>query len=253
MKFYRRLKPFKAISFDLDDTLYSNSPVMIATDAKMVAYFSEFFSLQPSLVYLPKDTVFDHQFWWPYRQQALKINPKLIHHVGDARLVTYTLGMKSLGLKDSVAEQAAQKALYYFLQQRSDFDVPQAVHQLLKSLQQKFPLVAISNGNVDTEKVGLSKYFQYRFHAGDTYTQANGESIQLRQKPHADMFRVACDKLAITTEQLLHIGDCGRADIQGAISAGCQTAWLSCYDVGKPLTVLPNIELSDINELDHLL
>ncbi|MFT6208398.1 MAG: putative hydrolase of the HAD superfamily, partial [Colwellia sp.] len=38
-----------------------------------------------------------------------------------------------------------------------------------------------------------------------------------------------------------------------AINAGCQTAWISCYDVGQPLTVLPNIELADISELRHLL
>jgi len=253
MKFYRRLETFKAISFDLDDTLYSNYPVMMATDAKMLAYFSAFFSSISSHAHLSKNTVFDHQFWWPFRQQALKINPNLIHHVGDVRLVTYSLGLKALGLNDDVAEQAAKNALYYFEQQRSDFVIPLAVHQLLNVLQKKYPLVAISNGNVDTDKIGISKYFQYRFHAGDLVTKPSGERTQLRQKPHADMFRIACDKLAIAPAQLLHIGDCGRADIQGAINAGCQTAWVSYYDVGKPLSVLPNIELSDISELQHLL
>jgi putative hydrolase of the HAD superfamily len=226
---------------------------MMATDAKMVAYFSESFSSQSSFAHLSKNTVFDHQFWWPFRQQALKTNPNLIHHVGEVRLVTYTLGLESLGLNNEAAKQAAKKALDYFVQQRSDFVVPKAVHQLLKRLQQKYPLVAISNGNVDTDKIGLSSYFQYRFHAGDLYTKPNGGRIQLRQKPHGDMFRAACDKLAIAPKQLLHIGDCGRADIQGAINAGCQTAWISCYHVGKPLSVLPNIELSDISELHHLL
>jgi putative hydrolase of the HAD superfamily len=253
MKFYRRLEPFKAISFDLDDTLYSNYPVMMATDAKMVTYFSKFFSSQTSLVQLLKNKVFDHQFWWGFRQQALKTNPNLIHHVGDIRLVTYTLGLKSLGLSDQIAEQAAKNALDYFVQQRSDFVVPAAVHQLLQNLQKKYPLVAISNGNVDTDKIGISTYFQYRFHAGDLLTNPSGERTQLRQKPYDDMFVAACDKLAIAPEQLLHIGDCGRSDIAGAINAGCQTGWVSCYDVGKPLSVLPNIELSDISELHHLL
>jgi len=227
--------------------------VMMATDARMVAYFSKLFSSQPSLVNRVKSTVFDYQFWWPFRQQALKINPKLVHHVGDLRLATYTLGMKSLGLADRIAEQEAQHGLNYFTQQRSDFVVPDAVHLLLKSLQEKYPLVAISNGNVDTDKIAISQYFQYRFHAGDSLTIPSGEVIQLRQKPYADMFNAACDKLAITPAQLLHVGDCGRSDIQGAINSGCQTAWISCFDVGKPLTVLPNIELSDISELHHLL
>jgi len=253
MKFYRRLEPFQAISFDLDDTLYSNYPVMMATDAKMVTYFTALFSSKNTLSNSLEDTVFDYLFWWPFRQQVLKENPLLIHHVGDIRLATYTLGMKTLGLSDNVAKDEAQKALDYFVLQRSDFVVPDVVHQLLKSLQKKYPLVAISNGNVDTDKIGISQYFQYCFHAGDTSTRQSDEKIQLRQKPFADMFDAACDKLSIKSEQLLHVGDCGRSDIQGAINAGCQTAWISCFDVGKPLTVLPNIELSDISELHHLL
>jgi putative hydrolase of the HAD superfamily len=253
MKFYRRLAPFSAISFDLDDTLYSNYPVMMATDAKMVNYFTKLFSAQRPIARLAENTVFNYQFWWPFRQQAIKAKPSLIHHVGDVRLATYTLGMKALGLADNIAKFEAKKALDYFVLQRSDFVVPTVVHQLLAKLQKQYLLVAISNGNVDTDKIGISSYFKYRFHAGDLFTMANGERIPLRQKPHSDMFNATCTKLAITPEQLLHIGDCGRSDILGAINAGCQTAWLSCFDVGKPLTVLPNIELSDISELHHLL
>jgi len=253
MKFYRRLAPFQAISFDLDDTLYSNYPVMMATDAKMAGYFSALFALQNSHSSSIIDTEFDYLFWWPFRQQVLKESPQLVHHVGDLRLATYNLGMKALGFSDSVAKEEAQNALDFFTLQRSDFVVPEAVHQLLKNLQKKYPLVAISNGNVDTDKIGISQYFSYRFHAGDLFTLANGENSQLRQKPHADMFDAACDKLLIEPAQLLHVGDCGRSDIQGAINAGCQTAWISCFDVGKPLTVLPNIELSDISELQYLL
>jgi len=253
MKFYRRLESFKAISFDLDDTLYSNYPVMMATDAKMVAYFSELFSVNTTLIKGVNNRVFNYLFWKPFHQQVLKENPQLVHHVGDIRLATYTLGMQALGFSEDVAEHEAQKALDYFVLQRSDFVVPEAVHQLLKKLQNKYPLVAISNGNVDTDKIAISQYFQHRFHAGDLLTTPRNNKIQFRQKPYIDMFDAACDKLLIKPEQLLHVGDCGRSDIQGAINAGCQTAWVSCYDVGKPLTVLPHIELSDISELYHLL
>ena len=253
MKFYRRLEHFQAISFDLDDTLYSNYPVMMATDAKMVAYFDELFSAKIVFANGEKDRVFDYLFWKPFHQQVLRDNPQLIHHVGDVRLATYTLGLKAQGFSDDIAKHEAQKALDYFVVQRSDFVVPEAVHQLLNSLQNKFPLVAISNGNVDTDRIDISQYFTYRFHAGDFFTTPQNNNIQLRQKPHTDMFDAACDKLLIKPSQLLHVGDCGRSDIQGAINAGCQTAWISCYDVGKPLTVLPNIELSDISELHYLL
>jgi putative hydrolase of the HAD superfamily len=248
MKFYRRLQPFQAISFDLDDTLYSNTPIMQATDIKMVSYFAQALLDKASA----SSNVFDHNFWWAFRQQALINTPTLINDVGALRLATYTLGLLSLGYNNAVARHKAEAALAYFVQQRSNFTVPDSIHQLLSRLKKSYPLIAISNGNVDTDRIGLSPYFKYCFHAGNVVNDGE-KSIKLRQKPQTDMFHFACNKLGIEPRQLLHVGDCGISDIYGAINAGCQTAWISYYNVGKPLTVLPNIELSDVVELQRLL
>jgi len=241
MKFYRRLKPFKAISFDLDDTLYSNRPVMLAVDIKMVTYFAKRLS--------PIQCSFhcDSQFWWPYRQNALTNNHSLIHDVVALRLESYFLGFKALGFSTAVAKAEAQQGLDYFIIQRSLFTVAEPVHQLLASLQKQWPLVAITNGNVDTQAIGIDHYFSATFHAGKNGT------VHYRQKPYIDMFTAACDTLSIKPDELLHVGDCGRSDVLGAYSAGCQSAWLSCYDVGSPLSVLPNIEISNVVELHGLL
>jgi len=236
MRFNSRLKPFKAISFDLDDTLYSNFPVMMATDAKMTQYFAQV--LPPCIA-----GEYNQSYWLTYRNQALIDNPLLIHDVGDLRLRSCFLGIKALGFEDKQAIKLAHQALDYFVSQRSDFSVPNAVHQLLSALKAKWPLVAISNGNVDTQAIGLKDYFVDIYHAGQS----------LKQKPDTDMFDLACKNLAILPEQLLHVGDCGRSDIYGAVNAGCQTAWVSTYDVGKPITVLANIELTDVVELQRLL
>jgi putative hydrolase of the HAD superfamily len=241
MKFYRRLKPFKAISFDLDDTLYSNRPIMLSIDIKMAAYFAKRISL-PKVI-----TIFDNRYWWSYRQQALTGNQFLIHDVVALRLESYNLGFRAAGFSAVAAKLEAQLALDYFISQRSNFTVAEPVHQLLASLQKKWPIVAISNGNVDTQAIGIHQYFSATFHAGK-----NGD-IHYRQKPHADMFVAACNNLSIKPEELLHVGDCGRSDIFGAQSAGCQSVWLSCFDVGKPLSLLPNIELSDVVELHGLI
>ncbi|MFT5757733.1 MAG: HAD superfamily hydrolase (TIGR01549 family) [Alteromonadaceae bacterium] len=245
MKFYRRLKPFKAISFDLDDTLYSNRPIMLSIDTKMATYFT-------NRIPTPNDKrLFDSQFWWLYRQQALTHNHFLIHDVVALRLESYSLGFKSLGFSPADAKREAQVALNYFTSLRSNFTVAPRVHHLLASLQKKWPLVAISNGNVDTQAIGLSQYFSATFHAG-RQTEKNAE-LHYRQKPHHDMFVAACNELSIKPEELLHVGDCGRSDIFGAHSAGCQSVWLSCFEVGKPLSILPNIELSDVVELHGLI
>jgi putative hydrolase of the HAD superfamily len=245
MKFYRRLTNIKAISFDLDDTLYSNKPVMLVIEKKMIAYFANLSVINNKTSDQCKKL--DYYFWTPYRQQAILKQPDLAHDVVRVRLVTYRLGFIDLGLSDRDAEQEAQAALDYFIALRSDFLVPESSKILLENLSEHYPIVAISNGNVDTKVLGISHYFQYVYHAG---WQVDGRL--LKQKPASDMFDLACQQLNIEASQLLHVGDCGRADIQGALQAGCQAAWLSCYDVGRPISRLPHIELTKITQLQQL-
>ncbi len=246
MKFSRRLTEIKAISFDLDDTLYSNKPVMLAIEKKMLAYFSGLPVLKNTIPDQYK--VLNQRFWSHFRRQALLKQSNLVHDVVQVRLNSYRLGFMSLGFTENIARQQAQAALDYFILLRSDFVVPKSSKQLLAKLSKKYPLIAISNGNVDTKALAIAQYFQYIYHAG---WQADG--TLLKQKPNSDMFNLACQQLAIKPEQLLHVGDCGYSDIQGALQAGCQTAWLSCYDVGKPIAVLPHIELNKLSQLELLL
>jgi len=246
MKFYRRLTEIKAISFDLDDTLYSNKPVMQAIELKMIAYFTRLPILNNCTANQSK--LLDAHFWYHFRRQAILKQPDLAHDVVQVRLVSYELGFISLGLADDMAKKQAQAALDYFVELRSDFTVPETSQLLLANLSKKFPLIAISNGNVDTKVLGISQYFQHIYHAG---WQVDGSL--LKQKPASDMFIIACQQLAIKPSELLHVGDCGRADIQGALLAGCQAAWLSCYDVGKPITALPHIDLCELSQLERLL
>lgn len=245
MKFYRRLSKIKAISFDLDDTLYSNKPVMLSIEQKMIDYFAHLAAFKNETS--TTNNCLDHFFWSTFRRQAIMAQPDLMHDVVQVRLVTYRLGLISLGLSEKSAQKEAQAALDYFISLRSDFIVPVQSHTLLAKLSAKYPLVAISNGNVDTRTIGIDHYFQHVFHAG---WQENG--TLLRQKPKTDMFTLACQQLGINSSQLLHVGDCGFADIQGALRAGCQSAWLSCYDVGKPIRVIPHIELSTLTQLERL-
>lgn len=234
MKFYRRLQPFKAISFDLDDTLYSNAPVMEVTEAKMAVYFQDLLKVEHNK--------YDYNFWFSYRQNVLAVQPELIHDVGALRQAGYALGLEALGYSYHDAMHLAADAQAYFNQCRSDFTVPASSHALLAELQKKWPLVAISNGNANTKSINIDHYFSYVYHAG------NG----LLHKPLPDMFHRACEALNIAPHELLHVGDCGVADIAGANAAGCQAAYISTYNVGKPLRVLPHIALTDVTQLHRL-
>ena len=252
MQIYRRLNAIKAISFDLDDTLYNNRPVMIAIEKQMLSHFDDLLS-----TYTAEKTVFNRRYWSPYRDAAIKQSPEITHDVVALRYESYRLGLLALGFEHVQAELQAKASLDYFIQLRSDFSVPQASIDLLATLSKHYPLVSISNGNVDTKALGIDQYFTHIYHAGyqpEEFAQQHQQQGELlKQKPETDMFDRVCQQLNILPSELLHVGDCGLADIHGALEAGCQTAWLPHYGVGKALKQLPHIELNDVTELLQLL
>mgnify|MGYP005823020889 CR=1 FL=1 len=234
MKCYRKLEPIKAISFDLDDTLYSNRPNILAADQKMVAYFQNVFN---------SNKTYDFNYWLPFKQQALTQQPELVNDVAEVRIQCYRLGFIAHGFSDEEAFEKSQLAVDYFVKERSNFSVTSEVHSLLAALQEKYTLISISNGNVNTKAIDIDKYFELILHA----------DLTQKQKPSSDMFDIARKKFNLQASEILHVGDCGKADIKGAMQAGFQSAWLPKYNVGKPLSTLPTIELSELSELRCLL
>lgn len=235
---------------------------MIAIEKKMLSYFDDLLgalvnSMAKTLAQQEDKTLFDRRYWAPYRHEAIKKSPEITHDVVALRFESYRLGLLALKFSEDAAEQQAKSALDYFIKLRSEFSVPKASLELLAQLSQQFPLVSISNGNVDTKALGIEQYFTYIYHAG--YQAKIGEQQHkqqgelLKQKPEPDMFDRVCHQLDILPCELLHVGDCGLADIHGALKAGCQTAWLPHYGVGKSLKQLPHIELTDVCELKTFL
>ena len=244
MRFNRRIGLIHAISFDLDDTLYSNHQVMINTDLAMQAYFQQrFIELLSTEIHnnlkQSASCIGDHIFWLPYYRQVLAVTPLLKNDVTEMRKQTYIQGFNQLGLSKSVSADEAEQALSHFLMHRNKVIVPDNIHHFLTQLKQNYRLIAISNGNVCTKEIGLSPYFEHTFHA----------EKGIKQKPESDLFHLACHKLQLAPQHILHVGDCGHADILGAQRAGFHSAWLNCYDVGKPISALPDIELNQVTDL----
>jgi putative hydrolase of the HAD superfamily len=235
---------------------------MLAIENKMLSYFDKLLTNVVNRLIKPVDRVaekivFNRRYWAPYRNAAIHKSPDITHDVVALRYESYRLGLLELNFTEVEAQIQAKYALDYFIKLRSDFTVPEASIKLLAQLSAQFPLVSISNGNVDTKVLGIEHYFKHIYHAGyqakhyDEQHKQQGEL--LKQKPKTDMFDKVCQQLNILPAELLHVGDCGLADIHGALKAGCQTAWLPNYGVGKPLKQLPHIELKDVCELVQLL
>jgi putative hydrolase of the HAD superfamily len=111
----------------------------------------------------------------------------------------------------------------------------------------RYPLVAITNGNVDPSLCGLDGYFQFVLRSGP-----DG-----RAKPYQDMYHLAVERLGVAPEQILHVGDDLTTDVAGALRAGLQACWINdrqrCLMQAADSRLLPHIEISQLASLTALL
>ena len=236
MRLYRRLNPIKAISFDLDDTLYDNWPIIIKAEQAQLDYLHQA---------LEQTRHTDTKYWQKFRFNMAKSNPRLNHDLGLLRKTATKAQLLApelaLGLNEQEAEHHSQQAFNAFYQQRIKVTIEQDIIKVMEKLAEKLPLVAITNGNACVDTMGLGKVFQFALLAGEK---------SMAQKPSADMFDEASKRLNIQKENILHIGDSQHSDIQGALKANCMAAWINPEH--KLLTTqsgLPHIEFQQINQL----
>ncbi|MCV5942411.1 5-amino-6-(5-phospho-D-ribitylamino)uracil phosphatase YigB, partial [Escherichia coli] len=81
--------------------------------------------------------------------------PELKSDVTLWRLVQLQQAFSQVGYDEDAAHAAAKAAVDVALDWRSRFEVPQQSLDVLEELAQHFPLVAITNGNVDLDRIGL--------------------------------------------------------------------------------------------------
>ncbi|EPE37508.1 hypothetical protein CF66_3063 [Candidatus Photodesmus katoptron] len=234
MQFYRHLSEIKAMTFDLDDTLYDNQPIMHQLEKKMLIWLHKkhpISSTQPIT-------------WWKQiKYKLLEKKPLLKHDVTLWLFYQIEQGLIQLEYSFSKARKAAKESIEKMLELRSQFKVSYETHQILASLAEKIPIAAITNGNVNVNKIGLSPYFQLVLKAG-----RDGLA-----KPYPDMFIQAKQFLKLHSHQILHIGDHLLTDVLGAKKNGFQACWYN--NQGKNLIkksnakLLPDIEINQLNSV----
>jgi HAD superfamily hydrolase (TIGR01549 family) len=238
MKFYRPFAAIKAITFDLDDTLYDNYPVILKTTTESHAALQAF---HPAL----------HDFtpaaYQALRDELLRREPEIYHDVSEWRRRSVELAMLNAGLSTAAAFTGAAQVMDVFHHWRSQVDMPDETHRTLQELAEKVPLVAITNGNAQPEKLGLAGYFQFSLRAGP-----DG-----RAKPWQDMYQLAAQRLNIPPQHILHVGDDLTTDVAGSLRGGMQACWINLRQSNlmhiNDARLLPHIEISRLASLTSLL
>ncbi|MCF6459255.1 HAD-IA family hydrolase [Pseudoalteromonas sp. MMG024] len=231
MRFNRAISAVKVISFDLDDTLYDNRPI-IKNAIK---------TQQDYLAAIPEWAAQSGDFWRTCRNGYALENPEIINDVTLWRQKALLWGLETLKVENAAFH--ATQAYNAFAKARSNIEVATEVIDLLAALRKKYKVIAITNGNVDVSQFNLKDSFDLVLQAGP-----HGKA-----KPANDMFNLACQQLGVSQNEILHVGDSLDSDVQGANNAGCYSVWLENAFVPYCYKGLADMEISDIFALKSLL
>jgi putative hydrolase of the HAD superfamily len=161
--------------------------------------------------------------------------PDLKNDLSAVRRESIRLALYRAGENPLLADQAFE----VFFAERQRVTLFDDVQPSLQFLSARFPLVSVSNGNADLERVGLGSYFRAAVSAREFGVG----------KPDPRIFHAAAGAVDLTTEHVLHVGDDATLDALGALNAGMQAAWVNRLDHLWPHELEPHVKLTNLTEL----
>ena len=218
----------KAITLDLDDTLWPVWPTIHRAEALLQAWLAE---RAPATA-----AVFATAHGMrALRDAAHAALPHLVHDLSAMRLEMIRRGLEQAGEEQALA----QPAFEVFFEARNQVNLFEDSLDALRWLASRYPVLAVSNGNASVHKVGLGAYF-----VGSVSARDAGAA-----KPDARIFHAACDHLQLAPEDILHVGDDAALDVLGALAVGMQTAWINREDHAWAHPQLPHLSVGSMAEL----
>ncbi len=218
----------KAISIDLDDTLWPIWPCIERAEDALAAWLREHAAATASLFA-------DLDARLRLRGQVVRSRPDLGHNMSALRLEVIREALKKCGDDSALAEPAFD----VFFDARMKVDLFDDVLPSLNYLATRYPVVALSNGNADVHRVGIGEFF----HAS---VSAHEFGVG---KPDPKIFRAAAEAAGCAAPEVLHIGDDAALDVMGALAVGMQTVWINRAQQAWPHQEAPHLTVSDLSQL----
>ena len=216
-----------AISLDLDDTLWPVEPAIRNAEQRLDAWLR---AEHPAVAQR-----FPVAEMRKLRDAIERERPDLAHDFTAQRILTIERAFAVCGLGDAHVADAFE--VYYAA--RNAVECYADTLPALAALSARLPIVSLSNGNADLERIGLRHHFRHCVSAREV-----GYA-----KPHARIFEATCDKLGIAPRHVLHVGDDPHLDVGGAREAGPRTAWLNRGGAAWSHGPSPDLTIADLNEL----
>jgi len=228
----KKIAAIKAVSFDLDDTFWDCDPVIVKAEQTLSAWLED--NYPASLQGHSSDSLRE------MRASVIELNPHLVCDVTEIRKAI----LKELMKNENDPHHASERAFDVFYRARSEVTLYTGTHELLESLNGRYKLAAITNGNADLDIIGLSHFF-------DDVQRAE---LNNAPKPQTAMFDRCCSNLQIDASELMHVGDNPQTDVQGAHNAGAVSVWFNQHGMEWPENLrAADIEVRTLSELQQLL
>lgn len=240
IRFNQVIRPFYAITLDLDNTLYNNDPIIANAEEQLVLFLKQ---------YHPALSKIEQKDYYIARQITKLINPEIYHNVNNWRWESLEKTLLQSGLSKHDAQLGADCGIEVIMYWRNKINVSNNTYRVLSVLSSRWPLIAITNGNANPSLFGLKKYFVNVLRAG----------IDGKAKPHKDLYILASKYFGLSCKYILHVGDNLQTDIKGSIQVGMQACWINQYHsdykdtVILDKTLLPHLEVSELMALTYLL
>lgn len=226
------IRKIKAVSLDLDDTLWPIWPTIERAERRLHQWLSEQAPMTAALFASPAALR-------EIRDHLAASRPDLHNDLSAVRRESIRLALYRAGDDPLLADQAFE----VFFEERHRVELFDDVAASLDFLSARYPLVALSNGNADVQRVGIGHHFQAAISAREFGVG----------KPDPRIFHAAAGAVDLRPESVLHVGDDATLDVLGALNAGMQTAWINRTDHLWPHEAQPHVTLGSLGELCALL
>jgi HAD superfamily hydrolase (TIGR01509 family) len=224
--------PVRAITFDLDDTLFDFQACMTRSAEAVLRGMGR---LSPAAATATPEQF--HASWVQATQEAHARGGVVDWPAVRRRGIALLLAECGSGGDDALTEELT--ALYFRHRHAPCSPFPDAAIAI-PLLAERLPLGIISNANTRLASLGLDAYFR----AVVTPTAAGCS------KPDPAIFHHTAALLGCPPGELLHVGDRWEDDVVGARRAGCQAAW---YCRAAQVAPLDDGELGVVSDHRELL
>lgn len=221
----------RALTLDLDDTLWPIEPVMLRAEERLDAWLK---------AHCPRAAEkYPIGAMRELRNRIADENPHISHDFTEQRKLSLQAALLPHGYEDSHVHDAFTE----FYAARNEVECYPDSLVALERLAASYPLVSITNGNADLERIGMAHFFKFAI-------TARGCGVA---KPDKRIFDVACAKLDLPPHEVLHVGDDPQLDVIGARDAGLRTAWINRTGATWSHGAGPDIVVHDLAELVDML